>query len=189
MEIKHAGATPWGLVTAAGIYGSIGPFIEESWELWKETIEVNLYGSALAARTFARQLVNQKLPGKIILLSGGGPTKPIPNVSAYCASKAAVVRFGETLAHELKAHQITVNSIAPFSVKYRAVRNPSCGGARQSRRSPLCTNAQAKRARGRRSRKGSSTGRIFNVRRVGTGYWPTDCCSLGSVADVAPVKT
>ena len=36
--------------------------------------------------------------GKIIKLSGGGATNPLPRISAYAASKAAVVRFAETLA-------------------------------------------------------------------------------------------
>jgi len=51
--------------------------------------------------------------GKIIQLSGGGATAPMPRVSAYAASKAAVVRFAETLALELAAHKIDVNCVAP----------------------------------------------------------------------------
>jgi 3-oxoacyl-[acyl-carrier protein] reductase len=45
--------------------------------------------------------------------SGGGATNPMPNISAYAASKAAVVRMTETLALELEAHHITVNAVAP----------------------------------------------------------------------------
>ena len=44
--------------------------------------------------------------GKIIQLSGGGATQPTPMLSAYAASKAAVVRFIETLAHETRAWHI-----------------------------------------------------------------------------------
>ena len=40
--------------------------------------------------------------GKIVNLSGGGATAPLPRLSAYAASKAAVVRFTETLAEELR---------------------------------------------------------------------------------------
>jgi 3-oxoacyl-[acyl-carrier protein] reductase len=50
--------------------------------------------------------------GKIINLSGGGATNPLPNISAYAASKAAVVRFTETLAGEVGAG-IDVNAVAP----------------------------------------------------------------------------
>jgi 3-oxoacyl-[acyl-carrier protein] reductase len=57
--------------------------------------------------------------GKIIQLSGGGATSPLPNLSAYAASKAAIVRFAETLAEELKPTHIDVNSIAPGALNTR----------------------------------------------------------------------
>jgi len=53
------------------------------------------------------------------LISGGGATKPLPFLSAYAASKAAVVRFGETLAGELSESGIDVNSIAPGALNTR----------------------------------------------------------------------
>lgn len=54
--------------------------------------------------------------GKIINLSGGGAAYPAPHFSAYAASKAAVVRFTETLAEEMKAFNIQVNAIAPGAI-------------------------------------------------------------------------
>lgn len=59
--------------------------------------------------------------GKIIVLSGGGATNPLPNISAYAASKAAVIRLAETLAEELKAFRVDVNAIAPGALKTRFV--------------------------------------------------------------------
>jgi NAD(P)-dependent dehydrogenase (short-subunit alcohol dehydrogenase family) len=113
---KATGATPWGLVTAAGVYGPIGRFFDNSWEDWKKGIEINLYGTVLACRSFAKLLVGAKSQGRIVLLSGGGATQPLPRFTNYCASKAAVVRFGETIAHELAADGITVNAVAPGAV-------------------------------------------------------------------------
>jgi NAD(P)-dependent dehydrogenase (short-subunit alcohol dehydrogenase family) len=46
-------------------------------------------------------------------LSGGGATAPLPFISAYAASKAAVVRLTETLAGELREHHVDVNAMAP----------------------------------------------------------------------------
>jgi 3-oxoacyl-[acyl-carrier protein] reductase len=57
--------------------------------------------------------------GKIIQLSGGGATNPLPRLSAYAASKAAIVRFAESLALEVKADGIDVNSIAPGALNTR----------------------------------------------------------------------
>jgi NAD(P)-dependent dehydrogenase (short-subunit alcohol dehydrogenase family) len=115
-EIQNSGATPWGLVTAAGVHGPVGPFMDNSWEDWKNAVDINLHGTVMSVKIFTKYLAEHKLPGRIVLLSGGGATKPIPNVSSYCATKAGVVRFGETVAQELRTHNITVNSIAPGAV-------------------------------------------------------------------------
>jgi len=61
----------------------------------------------------------ERRQGKIINLSGGGATNPRPNFSAYAASKAAVVRFTETLAEEVRPFNIQVNAIAPGAINTR----------------------------------------------------------------------
>lgn len=104
---------PWGLVTAAGIFGPLGPFLKNDWEEWKRGVEINLYGSLLATKYFSSLLISKGAPGRIVHLSGGGATKPIRNFSSYCASKAALVRTSETLALELQPYSITVNAISP----------------------------------------------------------------------------
>ena len=53
----------------------------------------------------------------ILNLSGGGATGPRANFSAYASAKAALVRFSETLADEVKTQGITVNCIAPGAMK------------------------------------------------------------------------
>jgi NAD(P)-dependent dehydrogenase (short-subunit alcohol dehydrogenase family) len=57
--------------------------------------------------------------GKIVNISGGGATNPLPRISAYAASKAAVVRFTETLAEEVKEFRIDVNAVAPGALATR----------------------------------------------------------------------
>lgn len=52
-------------------------------------------------------------------LSGGGATNPLPRLSAYAASKAAVIRFAESLALEVKEFGIDVNAIAPGALNTR----------------------------------------------------------------------
>ena len=51
--------------------------------------------------------------GKIIVLGGGGTMKARPNFAAYASSKAAIVRFVETLAEEVREHNIQVNVLGP----------------------------------------------------------------------------
>lgn len=107
---------PWGLVTAAGIFGPIGPITENPMDEWINSLEINLMGTVWSVRLFAQLLLRKECPGRIVLLSGGGATQPMPNFTSYSATKAAVVRFGETVALELQHAKITVNSIAPGAV-------------------------------------------------------------------------
>jgi 3-oxoacyl-[acyl-carrier protein] reductase len=105
-------------VANAGIHGPKGPIEEVDWREWVEAIRINLSGTVYCCRAFL-PLLRRSARGKILILSGGGATKPFPFISAYAASKAAIVRFGETLAHELMPAGIDVNMIAPGALNTR----------------------------------------------------------------------
>jgi NAD(P)-dependent dehydrogenase (short-subunit alcohol dehydrogenase family) len=106
------------LVNNAGIYGPIGPLEDVDWGAWEEALRVNLFGTALMCRE-AIPLLRARGQGKIINLSGGGATAPLPRFSAYAAAKAGVVRLTETLAEELRSARIDVNAIAPGALNTR----------------------------------------------------------------------
>lgn len=106
------------LVANAGIYGTKGYIEEIDWDEWSRTIDINLKGTVLQCRAVLSHF-KQNRYGKIVILSGGGATKPMPNLSAYAASKAGVVRFAETLAEEVKDFNIDVNTVAPGALNTR----------------------------------------------------------------------
>ena len=106
------------LVNNAGVYGPKGRIEEVDWDEWVQAIEINLLGSILTASAFLPHFRSNQY-GKIIQLSGGGATAPLPYISAYAASKAAVVRFMETLAEEVKEDGVDINSIAPGALNTR----------------------------------------------------------------------
>lgn len=108
---RHAPSWPI-LVNNAGIYGPKGWLEDVPWNEWVKTIEVNLFGSILMCRALVPHM-KEKHYGKIIQLSGGGATSPLPRISAYAASKAAIVRLMESLAEEVRDYNIDVNAIAP----------------------------------------------------------------------------
>jgi NAD(P)-dependent dehydrogenase (short-subunit alcohol dehydrogenase family) len=116
------------LVNNAGIYGPIGPLVDNNPERWLETIGINLSGSFFCTRAVLPFMIRQQC-GKIINLSGGGATSPLPNFSAYAASKAAIVRLTETLAEEIKGFNIQVNAIAPGGVNTRLTDEVLAAGA------------------------------------------------------------
>lgn len=106
------------LVNNAGVYGPKGEIESVDWADWMKTIEINVYGSVLMSRAVLPHFKAQGY-GKVIQLSGGGATKPLPRISAYAVSKAAIVRYAETLAEEVRGTGIDVNSIAPGALNTR----------------------------------------------------------------------
>ena len=108
------------LVLNAGIYGPMGPTESVSLDEWRRALDINLFGVLLPSRAVIPHF-KKAARGKIIVLSGGGATTPLPNISSYAASKAAVVRLMETLAEELKSFHVDVNAIAPGALATRLV--------------------------------------------------------------------
>lgn len=106
------------LVNNAGIYGPKGEIEKIDWAEWIKAIEINVYGSILMCRAIVPHFKAQGY-GKVIQLSGGGATSPMPRISAYAVSKAAIVRFAETLAEEVRGSGIDVNAIAPGALNTR----------------------------------------------------------------------
>ncbi len=106
------------LVANAGIYGPKGEIEKIDWESWSKAIDINLKGTVLSCISVLSHMKKNKY-GKIIIMSGGGATKPMPLISSYAASKAGVVRFAETLSQELKKYNIDVNTVAPGAMNTR----------------------------------------------------------------------
>ncbi len=103
------------LVASAGTQGPIGTFLSSKPKAWAETIDINLIGVANACRAALPTMI-EKRSGKLILIAGGGSGHGRPNFTAYAASKAAMVRFAESLAEEIRDHNVQINCMSPGGV-------------------------------------------------------------------------
>lgn len=115
------------VVNNAGIYGPIGPTEDVALADWNQAWQVNVTGTLLVCQ----QAVRAMKPlgrGKIINISGGGATNPMPRFVAYAATKAAVVRLTETLAEEYRADHIDVNAVAPGALRTRLTQQVLAAG-------------------------------------------------------------
>jgi NAD(P)-dependent dehydrogenase (short-subunit alcohol dehydrogenase family) len=118
------------LVNNAGVYGPFGTIEEVDWGEWVKAVEINLYGSVIPIRAALPHFKAQR-HGKIIQLSGGGATNPLPRISAYAASKTAIVRLAETIAEECREFGIDVNSIAPGALNTRLLDDVLAAGPKR----------------------------------------------------------
>jgi glucose 1-dehydrogenase len=93
------------------------PFLETPFEVWQETIAVNLTGAWLGCQAAAKRMVAQGDPGRIINVSSVHEDLAMPTNAPYCATKGGVRMLMRTLAVELAPHNITVNNIAPGAIE------------------------------------------------------------------------
>ena len=106
------------LVNNAGVPGPIGALQNNKIDDWIKTIQVNVIGPYLCCKSVVPLMTNQG-GGKIINLAGAGANNAWANLSAYCTSKAGVVRMTEVLALELENKNIQVNALGPGSIHTR----------------------------------------------------------------------
>jgi NAD(P)-dependent dehydrogenase (short-subunit alcohol dehydrogenase family) len=104
------------LINNAAIQGPIGSLEQNDLGAWEQTIRVNLLSPVALCKGLLPRMTNAP-DAAILNLSGGGATGPRANFSAYASAKAALVRFSETLADEVKSQGITVNCVAPGAMK------------------------------------------------------------------------
>lgn len=123
------------LINNAATHGPIGRVVDTDLEKWEFVFRVNLLAAVRLCQAVIPKMAEEG-GGSIVNISGGGATSPRPNFSAYGASKAALVRFGETLAMETKDLGIRVNSISPGSMPTELLSEilkmgPSASGSKE----------------------------------------------------------
>jgi NAD(P)-dependent dehydrogenase (short-subunit alcohol dehydrogenase family) len=104
------------LICNAGEIGPIDKFLETDPKSWEDSFNINLYGTLNLIRVFLPRMVTNQF-GRVIHISGGGATNPLFGMTSYAASKAAAVRFVETLSLEYFSTGVTFNSVAPGILK------------------------------------------------------------------------
>ncbi|WP_372498410.1 SDR family oxidoreductase [Streptomyces monomycini] len=100
------------LVNNAGI-GLSGSFLSTTTEDWKKVLDVNLWGVIHGCRLFGRQMAERGQGGHIVNTASAAAFQPSKILSAYGASKAAVLMLSESLRAELAGQGIGVTAVCP----------------------------------------------------------------------------
>jgi NAD(P)-dependent dehydrogenase (short-subunit alcohol dehydrogenase family) len=109
------------LVANAGIV-STGRLWELSDEAWHEMIGTNLTGVFNAMRAVVPPMRERRY-GRIVAISSQGGRAGLPGISHYSAAKWGIIGLAKSLALEVAAEGITVNVVAPGTVRTPMVVN------------------------------------------------------------------
>jgi 2-dehydro-3-deoxy-L-rhamnonate dehydrogenase (NAD+) len=105
------------LANSAGISGPTGKPVEEvEWAAFQKTIEINLYGTIWLTQELMPSMKEHKY-GRIVHLASIAGKEGNPGMSAYNASKAAVIGFVKGVAKECATFGITINAVAPAVIR------------------------------------------------------------------------
>jgi NAD(P)-dependent dehydrogenase (short-subunit alcohol dehydrogenase family) len=146
------------------------------------TIEVNLIGAMLTAHAALPEISKRR--GHVLLISSAAAFTVLPGMSAYCAAKAGLERFGDALRLEVAHRGVTVASAHPTWIDTDLVRDteaalPTFAETRSQLPGPLgaytsvedCAQALVDNleTRGRRVFVPRSVGVVSALRQVITG--------------------
>jgi NADP-dependent 3-hydroxy acid dehydrogenase YdfG len=120
------------VVNNAGVAVS-GMFLDTSLDDWEWLLGVNLRGVVHGCHFFVPRMVDRRA-GHVVNISSILGIYPAPNVTAYVASKFAVLGFSQSLRTELEPHQIGVTAICPGMIATSIVADGRMSSAFRDRR-------------------------------------------------------
>ena len=104
------------LVNNAGAVGPLGYDWAVDLEDWWRTFEINVRAPFLCARAVLPGMVKRQR-GRIVNISTGAGFGRLPQMDAYCATKAALTQWTKCLAADVQAHGVTVFAFHPGMVR------------------------------------------------------------------------
>lgn len=121
-RLAAANSLPDIVVNNAGI-AYLDSFTNTSNEQWRRMLDINVLGVVNGSRIFTRLWLQACKPGHLVNVASGASVTPLPNMSAYAASKYAVEGLCEVIAMELADSNIRVSCVHPGVINTAIVQH------------------------------------------------------------------
>lgn len=102
-------------VNNAGVNGATAPIVDQTVENYQKVFGVNVIGAFLGLKYVMKVMIAQK-SGAIVNTASNGGWLGSPGMSAYVASKHALIGINKSVALEAAPYGIRVNAVAPSGV-------------------------------------------------------------------------
>lgn len=100
------------LLAHCGAISNVNDHSELTYEMFRETIDVNLNGAFLATFAVKEDMIARKF-GRIVLISSIAALRPRKMQIAYSSAKAGVIALTRCCAEAFAEHNVRINCIAP----------------------------------------------------------------------------
>ncbi len=114
--------TPHVVINNAGV-GFWGPFLDTPLNAWERVFNINVKGTVILTRAFLPAMIDAGDSRRIINIASAAAIHPVANLSAYSASKHAVLGLSDTLAMELQGKNVNITTVCPGIINTPIVRN------------------------------------------------------------------
>ena len=135
-KVVSENGVPDVVVNNAGI-GVAGSFLDTTISDWRRVLDVNLLGVVHGCQAFGKLMVEAGEGGHIVNVASAAAFMPSKVLSAYSASKAAVLAMSECVRAEFASHGIGVSAVCPGFIATNITRTTRFAGVDDSEQDRL----------------------------------------------------
>jgi NAD(P)-dependent dehydrogenase (short-subunit alcohol dehydrogenase family) len=110
--LQHMGA-PDLIIANAGVAGGFETADPADLAVMRRLLEINLLGVATTFQPFLQAMLDSQRPGALVGVASVAGWRGMPGNGAYCASKAGLIAYLQSLRAELRPTRLTVHTISP----------------------------------------------------------------------------
>ena len=105
------------VIANAGVAGGYDTAEADDLAVFRRMLEINLLGAATTFQPFVRAMQSASSPGALVGVASLAGWRGLPGNGAYCASKAGLIRYLESLRAELRGTSVTVHTVSPGYIR------------------------------------------------------------------------